>query len=45
MRSLRYMPLTFLIGVNGFPLFVYYVLIVAALVQVWRCVRPRVQTI
>jgi hypothetical protein len=39
MRTLKFMPLTFLAGVHGFPLFVSYLALVVAIVGVSRRFR------
>ncbi|HVT88227.1 MAG TPA: hypothetical protein VHD56_05200 [Tepidisphaeraceae bacterium] len=39
MRSLRYMPLTFIIGAQGFPMFVSYVAVVLTVLQIARVCR------
>jgi hypothetical protein len=39
MKSLRFMPLTFVAGVHGFPMFVSYLAVVIAVLQVARFVR------
>ena len=36
MKMLRYMPLAFLAGVHGFPMFVSYLAVVAAIFEVAR---------
>src|SRR5438045_990475 len=39
MKSLRFVPLTFVAGVHGFPMFVSYVAVVLAILTVARRVR------
>ena len=39
MRSLRFVPLTFLCGVHGFPMFVSYLALVVAIVHIARLVK------
>jgi hypothetical protein len=39
LRSLPFIPLAFVAGVHGFPMFVSYVAVVLAVVQVTRLVR------
>jgi hypothetical protein len=39
MKTLRFMPLTFVAGVHGFPMFVSYLAVVIAVLQVARFVR------
>ncbi len=39
MRSLRFMPLAFVAGVHGFPMFVSYLAVVVAIMHVARRFR------
>jgi hypothetical protein len=39
MRCLRFMPLAFIAGVHGFPMFVSYLAVVAAILHVARRFR------
>jgi hypothetical protein len=39
MKSLRFIPLTFIAGVHGFPMFVSYLAVVMAVMQVSRFFR------
>jgi hypothetical protein len=39
MKTLRFMPLTFVAGVHGFPMFVSYVAVVIAVLHLVRRVR------
>jgi hypothetical protein len=39
MKSLRFMPLTFIAGAHGFPMFVSYLAVVIAVMQISRLVR------
>ena len=39
MKTLKYMPLTFIAGVHGFPMFVSYLAIVAAVMSISRRIR------
>lgn len=38
-KSLRFIPLTFVAGVHGFPMFVSYLAVVIAVVGIARLVR------
>lgn len=39
MKTLRFLPLTFLAGAHGFPIFVSYLALVMTIVQIHRIVR------
>ncbi|HEY7087734.1 MAG TPA: hypothetical protein VH518_06560 [Tepidisphaeraceae bacterium] len=39
MRSLRFMPLAFVAGVHGFPMFVSYLAVVLTVLQVSRWLK------
>jgi hypothetical protein len=39
-KSLRFIPLTFIAGVHGFPMFVSYLAVVIAILGVSRLIRP-----
>ena len=38
-KTLRFMPLAFIAGAHGFPLFVSYLALMLTAMQVWRLVR------
>lgn len=43
MRSLRYLPLVFVIGIDGFAMFAPYVVAVYAIDYTIRSLRPQAQ--